>query len=281
MRRGWNGDMVLTPKGSLMAIATGSDACSEHEWGSAELLQALTGAAGQTARDVAAQMKIGAIKRIPLMEERRRIRANLESILYEEGVEEGVPVAALGFPGVGRSMHKGLLGYHELFLSSRQKESFVGAWDSESFGFKVAGAKLVEKLRGFSAQVRSGKGIFAGTFLTGSNGMQPRGVCIAIEDLLRTEHRQAMAKAQVEFVGMVQLELRSRAQELKEISWKKEVPRRNVIGIWAIWKDGVVGGDVAYCVNPGHGCKGPGGPKSFEELRDWLNGAELTTKAGC
>lgn len=280
MERGWDGDMVLTGDGSLMAIATGSVPCTEHESGSAELLQALTGCAGQGARDVAALLKIGSLQSIPSLMERRRIRANLHAILYEEGEEGGQPVAAIGFAGLGERLHEGLLAQSELQILRGETDGFVGAWDSGSFGFKVVGAKRVELLREFAKSVHHGKAVFAGTFLKGSNGGHPRGVCIAIEDLLRAEDREAMAKAETEFEAAVQLELRSRAQELREIGWKRPVPGRDVIGIWAIWKDGVVGGDVAYCVNPGHRRKGPGGPKSFDELRDWLSGADLESKVG-
>jgi hypothetical protein len=279
MERGWDGDMVLANNGGLIAIATGSVPCTEHECGSEELLQALTGFAGQSAKDVAALLKVGSIKSIPSLMERRRIRANLDGIRYEEGEEEGRPVAAIGFAGLGETFHGGLLRQHELQFMRGERDGFVGAWDSGSFGFKVAGGARVRQLREFAKRVHDGKGVFAGTFMMGSNGTQPRGVCIAIEDLLRTEHQEAITKAEAKFEAAVQLELRSRAQELRELGWKHQVPGRSAIGIWAIWKDGVVGSDVAYCVNAGYRSKGPGGPLSFEELRDWLSGADLGSKS--
>ena len=274
MRQGWDGDMVLSTKGDLMAIATGSDSCTEHECGSEELLRALTGHEAQSATDVAARLKSKALAAIPSIVDRRRIRANLEKLVYEEGEEDGAPVAAFGFAGVDRTLHQGLLRSHELQLVRGKVDAFVGAWDSESFGFKVAGSKNVGRLREFARQVRDGNGVFAGTFMKGTKGMQVRGVCIAVEPLLRTEHRQAMAKAQAEFEATVQLEVLSRAEELREISWKTKAAGRNVVSIWAIWKDRIVGSEVLYCVNPGYRCKGPGGPKTFEELRDWLRGEE-------
>ena len=274
MRRGWEAEIVMTGEGKVMAMATGSDGCTEHECGSGPLMEALTGMRSQTKRDVAAQMKSGRLKSIPAIEERRRIKSNLGAIVYAESDWKGFPVAAMGYTCHHSTMSEDtLMKDCELDLvRSNLHEGVAGAWDEKSFGFKVYGQKAVKKFREFAAEVKSGGGIFAGTFLHNKRGMSMPGVCIAVESLLRTEHRQAMAKAQVEFEAGVRLEMGSRADELTRIGYETKAPGRSVVGIWPEWKEGVVDGEIAYRVSPSYGVKWPGGMKTFDEVAGWLRG---------
>ena len=90
MRRGFGPQIYYTPKGEIFAFATGSDACSEHEWGSKPMQQALC--VNATFTDDANLLK--AVREtkdavFPQLIDSKTINRNLDRIYFIEGVEEG------------------------------------------------------------------------------------------------------------------------------------------------------------------------------------------------
>ena len=77
MRRGNQPRVVLNEGGAIMAICTGSDACAEHEQGSATLMSALTGKSAQTKRDVACLVKARGTQAMPDLMHVRQITESL------------------------------------------------------------------------------------------------------------------------------------------------------------------------------------------------------------
>jgi len=271
MRAGNDAQLVFDPKGRLFAIATGSDATTEHEWGAQELLEALTGQAQPTAEDVAAMIRDGRLKECPRLADRRKITQDLERIQYEEGQENGEPVAAVGYSVYHDDLK--LLTHRELGLHSLRRRDAYGAWDARGFGFKVRGAKHVQALREFAAKLKQGKAMFAASLLPDA---KVSGVIIAIEEMMRPEHRAALSKAQAKFELDVQLHLASRTEELRRLA--RALPlSKGLNHIWPVWKDNEPGGEVRYALNPGYGVQAQYyGPYTFEELEAWLKSGATT-----
>lgn len=279
MRRGYRPRVVMNQAGDIMAICTGSDACAEHEQGSATLMSALTGKGAQTKREVARLVKACGPEAMPNLMQMRRITERLDQIVLAEAVTEFGPSAAVGFQAgrEGSGWADMLLKDSELRQWS-QKEKVQGAWSESEFALRVNGAQLVGKLRSFVEALREGRGIFAGTFMEYEKGERMSGVCIALEPLLTDAHREAMVKAQAVFEAGVRLEVRSRAQELMEMYRATHGGHGRIGYVWAVWKDGEIDGEVVYQVNPAYGLNVPSG-LTFDALAAWIAGSKKAAEA--
>lgn len=283
MRKGNRPAFLLDPKGRVIAFGTGSDATSEHENGSAEMQRALTGTSAMTSKEAAAYLRKKAgippeqvltraqveslLEGVPDLLARKRITSNPEAIVFQERQVNGEPEAAITFHADGYSLDP--FNDRELSYSTfSEPKDLAGAWDSRSFGLRTRGEKNVARLRAFATSLRAGKGIFAGTFLEESSRERLYGVIIAIEELLRPEHRAAIKVAQEEYVSKVALELMSRTQELivARRASKKIHPDLAYAFFWPIWREGKMFDDVAYRINLRVGSTLRGGPYSFEEM---------------
>ena len=113
--------------------------------------------------------------------------------------------------------------------------------------------------------------MFAGTFLKEGDNERLSGVILAVEALLRPEHRQAMKQAQTEFEADVRLHVAARTDEIRALAQKHLCSGRYITHIWPTWLNRVVDSEVGYQVNPGSGIDSwVRGPYSFDELADWL-----------
>lgn len=70
---------------------------------------------------------------------------------------------------------------------------------------------------------------------------------------------------------------RSRVDELNATAYPRQGTREPHLQdpgfMWPVWKDGVVGGDVLYALNPASGVRASyWGPYSFEQLRERIVG---------
>lgn len=273
MRKGFNPTMVLDPKGRLVCIATGADATSEHEGGSDELQEALTGVPAARARNVGELRRRNPAHAIPDLMHAKRLRQRLDDIVYAEREVKSEPQAGFVFTAGNHSLQPfgdEWVDRELSFAVFSEPKDIAGAWDSRSMGFKARGATKVAQLREFVQAIKEGQGIFAGTFWPETGLL--RGVILAREDLLDPEHRAAMVQAQVRFEQDVELHARSRVDELSCLMHR--LPAHRPAGrIWPVWKGGVAGGELAYALNPGFGVKAQYyGPYAFEQLRDWLAG---------
>lgn len=205
MRRGIGAALVFDKHGQIFAISTGSDAASEHEWGSKPLQESLCAATVQDDRLVQ-MLRQGQAVSYPSLIDRKAIRRNLDQLQFVVGEEGGEAVAVFGYsPYYGlRSMR---IDNRELVLGTKE---CVGAWDSKSFAIKVRGAKLVAKLKRFADAVKAGNAMFAGTFLKKDGNTHLTGVIVALATSLRPEHRQEIKKVQVEWENNLQLKAHSR-----------------------------------------------------------------------
>lgn len=288
MRQGFDPKLLLDKKGAIFAIATGSDACAEHECGSSPLQEALC--AGYVGKD--SPVKASLIKQLrqadqpdlrdrlqpqkavqfPDLLSQKVINRNLDKIQFVQGIDERAqqPAALLCFTTRYRAPD---LNDTELAIWNKTV-SVAGAWDENGFAFKVVGAKLVAKLQTFAEKLQAGQGCFAGLFLDDEKDDRLSGVILALHTGLRPEHKAALDKAQRDYESNLLLEARSRVDELHAMAYSA-APRQPHLCmpgyVWPVWKDGVVGGDVLYALNPNYGVEAPyWGPYAFEQLADWI-----------
>lgn len=205
MRKGNRPSLLLTPAGEIFAIATGSDATAEHEWGCAPLMRELTGCEPLTRQVAASGLRSKPEGDIPDVLAGRHITRDLDALVFEEGVEHPAadpaaaePVAVLGYSA--RHMLSHLLEFRELAFPRFGRDSgLAGAWDDSSFAFKVRGQDNVERLRRFYQAMQQGKAMFAGLFLDDIPGVHAAGVIICNTEHLNDEHRAAMDVARERF----------------------------------------------------------------------------------
>lgn len=276
MQKGWRPSLLLNKKGQVLGLATGSDATSEHEGGSAPLMTALCGAAPWTSQAVATALKAGVLSSVPNILATRRIVKDLDNILWIEGSVtvrdlEGARTEPTGMiaystrPGAAAAMARS----SQVSLPNfAEPTNISAAWDSEGFAFRVMGQKQVDKLREFHKALVAGKGMFAGLFLDKYESATLTGVILCDETLLRPEHKASMQEAQAEFEEKVDLALASRADELmrahEDCCWFGHVSAMN-------FKDNPDGTRaVRYWLNPSYGVKAQSGCYSFEELLPWI-----------
>lgn len=270
MRKGYNPHVVLDKRGSIFAIATGSDACAEHECGSRPMQGALCNTYGGLSEEALVRaLRAGEAVTYPPLLERKRITRNLDKITFQKGAAAtGEPVAVLGYSPYGAVS----LAHRELEIY-RDDEFLAGAWAEDAFALKVVGAKWVSRLERFAKAVRAGEGLFAGTFLERDGKTHLSGVIVALHTGLRPEHRQAIAAAQATWEGSIQLKACSRLDELHalaRIESQKQGADCRPGYMSPRWRHSVVGGEVAYWLNPGFGVKARAGTYTFEELARWI-----------
>lgn len=200
------------------------------------------------------------------------IDSHLEHIHFVEGEDKRLkkPVGLLWFTDQQFTPD---VNYDELSMSKADDE-IAGAWDEHGFAFKVVGETLIAKLKAFADKLKAGQGCFAGLFLA---DIEPHlgGVIVALHTELRPEHKAAIAKAQEAYENSMLLKSRSRVDELHALAYPRQdvrEPHLKVPGhMWPVWKDGVVGNEVLYALNPYSGVKARyWGPYSFEQLREWI-----------
>lgn len=271
MRKGFEPKLFFTRRGELLAFSTGSDACAEHECGTAPMQAHLSlFSDSQVLEGLALEARNGKVVKIPGLEQRKGIKKNLQDIKFFETKDvDGCDIGLLLFSPkqhIERStdIHPWILNELRFF----DKHEVSGAWDDESFAIAVKGTKNISALKAFHARLQAGNGIFAGTFLKEGEFSSAGGVCIAVTDLFRPEHRAGMNAAQAEFEKKFKLETLSRVKELNALMQAKKdgiAPGY----IWATWKDD----EVAYFVNPNYEAKNYISSfthYSFEALRDWI-----------
>lgn len=277
MQKGFRPALVLDKKGRVLAIATGSDATSEHEGGSAPLMRGLCGDAPLTAKSVAERLQAKQLTQIPDLLEGRQLLRNLDQLVWKEGTAtvrgmDGVSTEPTGM--LAYSTHEGeadrMADSPALALPNfSQPTDISGAWDDSGFAIRVMGKKQVAALRAFYEALQQGHGMFAGMFLKEHAGQHLSGVIICNTQLLRPEHKAAMQAAQADFEETVQLHAEARVKELYDAA----PGQRAWFGyIYPIRRDTLEDGSkiVLYGLNPAYGVKTPPGVYSFEALKTWI-----------
>lgn len=274
MRRGYDPRIVISNSGRILGIATGSDACTEHECGSRPLQESLTGYTMHSELEIVAKLQKsqtllgkltgGGEVQIPGVLERKRIKQNLSNIKID--VTEGdTPEAILMYYPRAASEPKDFINE----LSFYRDDETAGAWDEKSFAFRVRGKKNVQRLVELHEKIMSGAVCFAGSFATDDKGKCMGGVILMIEDRLRAEYIDKMEQAQQEYESNLRLKASARVVELNTLM-RKHLPGEYVGHIWAVWGD--EGQEhIMYCLNPAHMVKAQYyGPYTFDEMAAWL-----------
>ena len=271
MRRGNQPGIVFDQTGALFAIATGSDACAEHECGAATLLTELTGNDTPYARDLGRLLRTDPTLPIPDLAQSLRVTAGLEDIVFDIQRTGEEPEAILAYSARLGSEFKPF--EHQSFLQElafngfSEPKDMIGAWGDSGFAFRVRGQFLVDKLSAFADAMKAGDVMFAGRLFE-----EPRltGVIFARTDRTQPSHLENLRQAQEKFEADVELHRRSRADELNRLA--SQAKAFSYFHAWPVWAERKPYGDVMYCVNPGRDFNMPYGTKgSFEELSAWLS----------
>lgn len=266
MRNGNEASLLFSNAGNLVAIATGSDACAEHECGSKELLAALSPQSVTSDEAILSRLRKGKAVEYPSLFEQKRI-TNLPAGYQFIVVDGEVPEAWLGY-----ARHPLTEYAHELRFPGDYRTNVdhdvAGAWDSRSFAVRVRGQKYVKALKAFDEALRRGDVMFAGTFLKRPK-TQLAGVMLANRNFISDEDRAELSKAQREYESKLRLKARDHSQELR-LQVEKILGGKSSIGyLWAAWSDEQET-TVVYRLNPGYGIKAQyGGPYTREQLLDW------------
>lgn len=288
MRKGYDPAMFLDKKGRMFGFCTGSDACAEHEQGSRSMQEALCRKDGHSDEQVIKKLRQAGVSAsasslasvpfvYPMLLERKLIAFDLKRIALLEGKDKktGEPVAMIHFSANGRAP-----SLEDGELSIGYQKTVAGAWDQHGFAFKVWGEKAVRRLQAFHASMLAGDAVFAGTFLESHDGVQASGVTIVDRTLLRGEHLAEIKKAQEKWEADMRLkagsELDAFYERYRKACLKDRAKEISLPGhLRPVWRDGVVDGEIAYALNPGHGVKAPYyGPYDLEQLERWTFAAK-------
>lgn len=284
MRKGYDASLVFDEDGEIFAISTGSDACSEHEWGSDPLQRMLcegfVGRGSGKDEEIIQALRDGASPAglFPDLLGQKRINQNLHRIRLSEGVDARSkrPAAVLWVSTTNDEMS---VNHRELAVWGDDEQ--VGAWGQDGFAFKVIGQELVENLKKFARALMDGEGCFAGAFLKEESRGWLSGVVVALPAKFTPQDLEGVKKEQERYESAMLLRSRSRVEELhalvhaareKAEQDKKSTRHLRLPGyIWPIWRDNEVGGEVRYGLNPDCGTQAKfRGPYTFEQLSDWI-----------
>jgi hypothetical protein len=264
MRRGYNAALVFDVAGHLVAIATGSDACTEHECGSKSLMSALCEQLNVDGAVVAA-LKAGRSVLYPDLLQSKMITRQVTQVQFRE-IKSDPPQALLGFAQNPLERYVDDLQFLSLESDIRDN-TVVGAWGENCFAIRVRGEAYVAALREFHAALLNKQVAFAGTFFKRSS-QSLSGVILADTRYLSDADRSEIAEAQKKHESNLRLKARDESDrisgELNRLSGKRYSGY-----LWAVWKDREES-DVLYALNPGYQVRAQYyGPYTKEELRAW------------
>ena len=293
MRQGLSPQVVMTKKGQIYAIATGSDACAEHEMGAKSLLSALC----HEARDEA--VVVSALKaRTPIFSrfdkggeiaaegalsypdllESKRLAKNLDALKFVER-SDGTPEALLYFAPfeVGFDHPELVFPGRQTFLG--ENINLAGAWDERSFALRVRGDLQVKALREFYQALMEQKVIFGG-LLDDEALNRFNGIVLVNTQLLSPSMRQSILNAQAKWESALRLKALDDARDLTDqmqraaaqsvlTKSKGAITNLSPGHLWVRWADKEESA-IVYCLNPGYGIKADYlGPYTREQLLDW------------
>ncbi len=270
MRRGFH-PRAYFENGQLVAVATGSDACAEHECGSRPLMRELC---EQYTDETEVLKRLISGKRVeyPQMLEIKRIVKFPASLQFSIVENEETPEAVL-------SVYNGnVSSYFNTELAfpsprSQDDQNIAGAWDERSFAVRVRGKGYVEALNGFYQDLRKKKVVFGGMFFHREPTIFS-GVILVNSRYLSEADLANIEKAQHKYESALRLKARDDST-LVSHEVNEALKGRFGFGgagfIWAKWKDEHES-EVVYGFNPwNHKQAAYGGPYTREELLAWAD----------
>ncbi len=218
MRKGNCARLVFDRKGHLVAIATGSDATSEHEWGSKRLMEALC---EQYAIEATLIDKIKAGEEVtfpPLMDVKRITRFP-SGLQFEETPESfgTEPEAILGYleSPMGFKFFINELMFPTI-VGEDDDPNVAGAWDERSFAIRVRGKKYVKALKEFHEAILAKHVIFASTFFKRKDMPRLSGVVLANSLYFRGEDLAAMQQVESKYNRTLRLKALDESREITQ-----------------------------------------------------------------
>lgn len=264
MRKGMNASLVFDDARNLVAIATGSDACTEHECGSKPLMSRLCSAPADDVKIVAA-IKAGKTVAYPNLLASKLINQFPSELQWVDSLEP-TPDAAFGFADRPLLSSPEDLRYSS-WASPTHDNDVAGAWDERSFAIRVRGERYVTALRGFYQDLRLGQVMFAGLFFE-RRGRHLTGVILANTRYLTANDHAELAKAQARYESMMRLKARDDSAQLMHEMRQVSGTGGHFGHLSAVWKDSTES-EVLYNLNPGWQVKAHYGRYTRTELQAW------------
>ena len=285
MRKGYEPRLVFDKKNRLVALATGSDACAEHECGIEHLMRKLGAMPPGKAEDAAIvqALRAGEPVQYPDLMEKLRV-TNMRALHFD--VVGADAVLWSDFAGLSAEYNavENLLkntsefSYPHKNFSSGRDLNIAAMWDDNSFAIKVRTPRYVKALQGFFEAAQRGDVMFGGRFFT-SGDVRIGGIILVNREMLRTEHVQAQRAAQAAYEKSLRLQAASQLEALN-----REL--KSIFGthsywdyftyIWAAWADSSDESQgVRYKVNTSSQAQRAGlqyaKPYRFEELVEFAH----------
>jgi hypothetical protein len=266
VRTGYNAQLVFE-NGKLLAVATGSDACTEHECGSKPLQAALCTQV-ETDQAIISALRQGKTVRYPDLAESKRIikaPANLRATEIHLGAE---PEFIFGLSEIPLENHKEDLNFFRGSSRSTIDPNVAGAWDEGSFALRVRGREYVEAAKEFYSELRRGNVAFGGLFFQ-RPGRVLAGVILVNLRHLTAEDKISIGMAQQKYESSLRLKARDESRAIGQEMTKLMGTTSHFGFLWPLWKDPEES-EVVYGLNPGYGVKANYyGPYTREKLIDW------------
>lgn len=268
MRRGSHADTVFSRKGNLVAISTGSDACAEHEGGINGLFMLLCNKA-PSEDHVVQQLRLGTADIVypNSVEARRIIRPeNLKLVVTEDKTGAILCSTTASSFDCQHELH-----FSTYFYSGKYgDEDSVGAWDNDSFAFRVRGVKKVKALQDFYQDALHKHVVFGGTFFR-RDSFCAAGVILVNTKYLTKQDKQNQISAQLQYESGLRLRAKNDVPELRqEMRTLANMTNYKEPGyIWVKWKDATEQ-VMLYCLNPSYNVPADYlGPYTRQQLLDW------------
>ncbi len=276
MRKGFEPRLVFTRAGNLVAIATGSDACAEHEQGAKPLLNALASYSDEDDALVAA-LRAGKSVSYPSIFDKARISKQPAELQFVERLKGDVPEAILGLSRQVLDWSDRELDYG--WNMRDEPQAVAGAWESSSFAVRVRGAKHVKALRSFYEDLWAGRCYFGGKFYEAPGGERLGGVVLVNGKFLGDDTKERVTKAQALYESNLRLKAKDDVAELHRelqaiFKSNAHLSSMNLGYFWVVWSNGP-DSEIRYALNPGYRVKAQyWGPYTREQILDWA-------RAGC
>lgn len=239
MRKGYDPLLVFNKKNHLVAIATGADACTEHEIGISRLMEKL-GATPVSFYDL--EKEVSAVQQArtlnqpdpyPDLAERLCIK-NAHNVHFDQTEAEAVLWTSFGGPYDCSGTIQGLLQDSEFqyptpypddrFLPNKDL-NIAAMWDERSFAIRVKSPRYIRGLSEFYNALKDGRAMFGGRFFYAKD-YRLSGVILVNTQYLRGENLKALKKLQDQYEKAIRLACLSEEKALVQQLVKVWGPQR-------------------------------------------------------
>ena len=243
-----NTGIYISNKGNIVAVSTGSDACTEHESGIASLMSSVCQEFKpiyQVAADYAKFKSTNVLKAIksvfiekptfefPSILNLRRINGTCDGFHSQERIINGEPEFRFGYVLNASRLERLNFSFNRFDVNNND---VAAAWNEDYFAICARGKQSVKRMKMFFEDLKAGHVVIGGTWFE-RKGFWKSGITFVNTKYISDEDTIRIADAQNEYNSDVRLKCEAEQIDLKSQMYKVHEKPIHYGFISPRWKD--------------------------------------------